>query len=378
MDYSRDTNNFFGAGNPQGATAGGQAKAALDSLASYFTAILNDTFSAIVKPSDFHSSQFNGMASWNWEATFTHPATGATQTLNNPAIAADEYRIYAGARNLSGSTAGIGGPGGFGWSSSPSGGFTQAEINQLNAITETFSNQVEDREETFGFASWGGSITFDRDGSTAWHYNHTTTPAGNTTDFYSVAVHELTHAFGFGTADEWNAQVSGGSFFGSAAAAAYGGPVPTNGGHWAFNTQSTVYGTATSQEAAMDPDVLNGTRKFFTTLDGAALTDIGWDLIAPPVSPTGDYNGNGLVDAADYVLWRQQNGSIVTAGSGADGSANGLVGPEDYTFWRGKFGISAGSGSLTSDAVPEPAGSALIVVNLLGVAVLRCRLKLQR
>jgi len=330
-----------------------------------------------VKPPDFHSSQFNGIATWDWQATFTNPATGSTTTLNNPTVPADEYRIYAGARSLSGSTAGIGGPGGYGYNTGGNGGFfSQAEIDQINAITDTFVNQVEDREEPFGFSAWGGAITFDRDGSTVWHYNHTTQPAANATDFYSVAVHELTHAFGFGTADEWNALVSGASFFGSAAAAAYGGPVPVNGGHWANNTQSTVYGTATAQEAAMDPDVLNGTRKFFTTLDAAALTDIGWDLVPPAApSPTGDYNGNGVVDAADYVLWRQQNGTSITAGTGADGSANGSVGLEDYTFWRSKFGLSVGSGSLTGGAVPEPTGCGLVLVGLLGVTIPRSRRK---
>lgn len=365
MDYSRDTNGFFGASNPQGATAGAQAKAALDAAASYFTTVLNDTFSAIVKPADFHSSVFDGQVIWNWEANFTNPATGGTETLNNPTVAANEYRIFAGARNLSGSTAGIGGPGGYGWSSDPSGGFTSQEIDQIDAITETFSNQVEDREEVSGFASWGGSITFDRDASTTWHFNHTTAPSGGTvTDFYSVAVHELTHAFGFATADEYQAFVSGLNFFGPNAMAAYGGVVPlTANGHWAEGTMSTVYGTATTQEAAMDPTVLNGTRKFFATLDGAALTDIGWELVAPPVVATGDYNANGKVDAADYVVWRNTNGQSVPNGTGADGSGNGSVGPEDYSFWRSKFGQSIGSGaSLEGGAVPEPASFAAFCI----------------
>jgi len=362
INYTFDTNNFFGAGNPQGATAGAQAKSALDTAASYFTTVLNDTFSAIVTPATFHSSVFGGQVTWEWSKTFNNPATGSTVTLTNPPVPANEYRIYAGARSLSGSTAGVGGPGGFSWSSTPSGGFTQAEIDQIDAITETFSNQVENREETSGFANWGGAITFDRDGSTTWHYDHTTSPLVSETDFYSVVVHELTHAFGFGSSNEFQALVSGSNFVGANATAAFGGPVPLSGNaHWAFSTNSTVYGTATAQEASMDPDVLNGTRKFFTTLDGAALKDIGWELISPPISPTGDYNGNGKVDAADYVVWRNTNGQSVTAGAGADGSGNGSVGPEDYTFWRGKFGLTVGSGSIAmGSAVPEPAGVVLL------------------
>src|SRR5262249_48022217 len=53
----------------------------------------------------------------------------------------------------------------------------------------------------------------------------------------------------------------------------------------------------------------------------------------------GDYNGNGAVDAGDFVLWRKTQGtSGVTAFSGADGSGNGSIGPEDYGVWRSNFG----------------------------------------
>jgi hypothetical protein len=125
IDFSFDSNSFFGAGNPSGATAGAQAKAALEAAATYFTNILNDTFSAIVTPPVFHSSVFDGQVTWEWTKNFTHPGNGSAVELTNPPVPANEYRIYAGARSLGGSTAGIGGPGGFGWSNDPSGGFTQ-------------------------------------------------------------------------------------------------------------------------------------------------------------------------------------------------------------------------------------------------------------
>ena len=72
-------------------------------------------------------------------------------------------------------------------------------------------------------------------------------------------------------------------------------------------------------------------------------------------SVAGDYNHNGVVDAADYVLWRDTLGQTVTAGSGADGSADGTVNQADYDFWRAHFGNTSGSGSLASANVPEPA-----------------------
>lgn len=66
----------------------------------------------------------------------------------------------------------------------------------------------------------------------------------------------------------------------------------------------------------------------------------------------GDYNLNGLVDAADYVLWRDTLGQQVTPGSGADGDGNGTIGAGDYEYWRAQFG-SLGIPP-ASASVPEP------------------------
>jgi hypothetical protein len=53
----------------------------------------------------------------------------------------------------------------------------------------------------------------------------------------------------------------------------------------------------------------------------------------------GDYNSSGVVDAADFVLWRKTVGTTgLQPYSGADGSGNGSVGPEDYGVWRTHFG----------------------------------------
>jgi hypothetical protein len=77
--------------------------------------------------------------------------------------------------------------------------------------------------------------------------------------------------------------------------------------------------------------------------------------------PTGDYNGNGVVDAADYVLWRKTlNQSVDPDGSGADGDGDGTVNAGDYTFWRERFGADVdGAGASVSGAIPEPALAAI-------------------
>ncbi|HEX2477427.1 MAG TPA: VCBS repeat-containing protein, partial [Lacipirellulaceae bacterium] len=60
---------------------------------------------------------------------------------------------------------------------------------------------------------------------------------------------------------------------------------------------------------------------------------------APP-DLIGDYNNNGSVDAADYVVWRHMQGSNVAQYSGADGDGDGDVDGEDYNIWRGRFGTT--------------------------------------
>jgi fibronectin-binding autotransporter adhesin len=77
-------------------------------------------------------------------------------------------------------------------------------------------------------------------------------------------------------------------------------------------------------------------------------------LAAAPGVP-GDYNGNGLVDGADYVLWR--NGGPLQNEVDSPGTVNA----QDYTEWRARFGNTSGSGStLGAAAVPEPSAFALL------------------
>lgn len=82
--------------------------------------------------------------------------------------------------------------------------------------------------------------------------------------------------------------------------------------------------------------------------------------IGSPVTIPGDYNGNQVVDGADYVLWRKtlnQSGANLPAdGTGPGGVPDGVVNGLDYSFWRARFG-NQGSGtgdSVASYAVPEP------------------------
>jgi hypothetical protein len=83
-----------------------------------------------------------------------------------------------------------------------------------------------------------------------------------------------------------------------------------------------------------------------------------------PITMAGDYDNNGTVDAADYLVWRNtlgQSGSSLAA----DGNRNGAVDTGDYNLWRANFGrtfASAAAVGQTGVPVPEPSSLALTLV----------------
>jgi hypothetical protein len=80
---------------------------------------------------------------------------------------------------------------------------------------------------------------------------------------------------------------------------------------------------------------------------------------------TGDFNGDGAVDAADYVVWRMLSGQM-GIGLAADSNFDGVVDFIDYLAWRSNYGQSVpGAGSGGGFAVPEPASVLLVALALL-------------
>ncbi|WP_145282235.1 PEP-CTERM sorting domain-containing protein [Pirellulimonas nuda] len=79
----------------------------------------------------------------------------------------------------------------------------------------------------------------------------------------------------------------------------------------------------------------------------------------------GDYNGNGLVDAADYTVWRDSLGAT-GAGLAADGDGNNVVNQLDYTYWKSRFSNTAALGGVDAAPVPEPAAATLALIGLAG------------
>ncbi len=82
----------------------------------------------------------------------------------------------------------------------------------------------------------------------------------------------------------------------------------------------------------------------------------------------GDYNRDGNVDMADFVVWRKSAGQ--SGDLAADGNEDNIVDTDDYTLWSANFSRSAtdpGQGSTAT--VPEPVSVALVLVaSIVGLA----------
>ena len=84
----------------------------------------------------------------------------------------------------------------------------------------------------------------------------------------------------------------------------------------------------------------------------------------------GDYNQNGVVDAEDYTVWRDNLGANIALPNEDPAQTPGSVTPEDYDVWKLHFGETAPGNSARAiagvpgtgeAAVPEPASFLLCV-----------------
>jgi hypothetical protein len=74
---------------------------------------------------------------------------------------------------------------------------------------------------------------------------------------------------------------------------------------------------------------------------------------------SGDFNNDGSVDAADYVVWRKR-GLVPTT-------------PENYNTWRTNFGETTGGGGdgIAESGVPEPSRPMLLILPAISVLHIR-------
>jgi hypothetical protein len=216
----------------------------------------------------------------------------------------------------------------------------------------------------------------------------------NKGDFMSVVLHEMGHGFGFtGFRNFFTGQISGSTatqfddrsyfggngnaiapdgsrnpmfFRGDHAASVYGSDVHLTNkppGDRNFGQNYFHFSDCTGdglEGTLMNGCVLpNGERLEITPFDVAVLADLGY----PIVEASADYNGDGTVDAADYVVWRESLGEL-GVGLAGDGNLDNRVDETDFTLWRAEFTNAApnSSGSAWTNALaaPEPDAATLL------------------
>lgn len=328
IDYTYDTTNFFDT----------QAKRdAVEAVAKFYGDLIQDNLLRI------DAAEFPGCS---WTANPRHPATGATLSISNLVVPEDTIIVYVGARDLGGSTLGLAGPGGWGGSSVNAGWFPL--LRGRGNAGAAYSNASLNTD----FALWGGSMAFDID--TTWNFSQTRNLAG--VDFIKIALHEMGHVLGIGTADSWDNLISAGSFTGAATTHSHGSqpPIQSGNGHFdgvslvspAFGSFGMIHGNSrpvlmlpSSGDDGVNLDVVSD-------LDLAALVDIGWE-IAPPHSlkatalgPAGAAFTWSSSSFFDYKVERGTNlqtflsGSATINGDGSTKSWTDPAPPTTAAFYR--------------------------------------------
>ncbi len=88
------------------------------------------------------------------------------------------------------------------------------------------------------------------------------------------------------------------------------------------------------------------------------------------IGQAGDFNNDGSVDAADYVVWRNALGTHLPLAN--ETASPGNVDQDDYQVWRENFGATSTSGLGNLANVPEPTTIALIALAIV-LAMIRLR-----
>lgn len=88
------------------------------------------------------------------------------------------------------------------------------------------------------------------------------------------------------------------------------------------------------------------------------------DIMVSPATTVlaGDYNNNGAVDAADYTMWRNNQGAA--AGTLPNDVDGGVIGSAQYARWRANFGTRRATSSSEAQAVPEPYMCDLVAIGI--------------
>jgi hypothetical protein len=111
-------------------------------------------------------------------------------------------------------------------------------------------------------------------------------------------------------------------------------------------------------------------------LDPVVDLEVDFDAVALDASPIpyGDFNADGVVDAVDYTVWRNNFGDETETAISNNGDGLSGVDAADYDIWKATYSDVAGSGGITPIAVSEPSSlGAILLWSVSARAVSRSR-----
>lgn len=104
-----------------------------------------------------------------------------------------------------------------------------------------------------------------------------------------------------------------------------------------------------------DSESIGGESPVDANLFRGTVNDLQAFVVGGPTTVAGDFNSDGLVNAADYTVWRD---SYLTydPGNPADANGNNFIGLGDRQIWADNYGAVAAAAT----AVPEPSTAVLL------------------
>lgn len=100
----------------------------------------------------------------------------------------------------------------------------------------------------------------------------------------------------------------------------------------------------------------------------AGVAGFAFDVLTDVAIDDADFDANGAVDGADFLIWQRGSGAAGELNQG-DANNDGIVNADDLEIWKAQFG--PGAATVATGAVPEPTAAALLAIAILGITRFR-------